>query len=69
MQIKKELALFCALILLSVCLLYAAAGPTDDLTQCSIKGTPVKCCQQQQNKLKTESPWNFITRGILHLSA
>ncbi len=68
MQIRKELTLFCALILLSVCLLYAAAGPVDDLTQCSKKETPVKCCQQQ-NKLKTESPWNFITRGILHLSA
>lgn len=68
MQIKKEILLFCLLIVLSVSLLVAAdvSSKKNECLPGPAKST--ECCCKEPVKSKTESPWNFITGGVLHLS-
>jgi hypothetical protein len=67
MQIKKELLLFCLLILFSAGLLIASniSEKSESCTESPAK--PLNCCQDK-GKSKAVSPWYFITGGILHLS-
>ncbi|MEO6671359.1 MAG: hypothetical protein ABIN36_17885 [Ferruginibacter sp.] len=68
MQIKKEIVLFCALILLSISLLIAASPSSD--SECIAKqGNELNCSCEEKMKDRAESPWNFITSGIFHFSA
>ncbi|MEO8771470.1 MAG: hypothetical protein ABI402_15345 [Ferruginibacter sp.] len=67
MQVKKEILLFCALIVLSISLLIAAT-PSSNSDCTVVKGKKLNCCCQEKTKDKAESPWNFITSGIFHFS-
>jgi hypothetical protein len=68
MQVKKEIFLFCALIALSASLLIAANLSTNVPAGCNLPQDKKMDCCQEMMKNKAESPWNFITGGILHLS-
>lgn len=67
MQIRKEIFLFLALIVLSAGLLLAANISSKTYECPQLQRKKVNCCQEIM-KSKTESPWNYITSGILHLS-
>jgi hypothetical protein len=69
MRVKKQLLLFCLLLGVSVCLLVASDffRPAPETCPVEVKN-PVKCSQCPA-KAAAESPWHFITKGILHLSA
>jgi hypothetical protein len=69
MRIRKELLLFCALLVLSFALLVGvgqAKTPDPAIQRC--KG-PSKCCQETSRPQPQISPWNFITEGVLHIAA
>lgn len=66
MQVKKEILLFMGLIVLSASLLIASSDKGQVGNRIIPASPPVKCCQKQP---KPASPWNFITGGILHLTA
>ena len=71
MQIKKEIFLFCSLIVLSISLLIAADfSPKTSACPTQKSKTMQCCCEKTQPKIesKMESPWNFITSSLLHLS-
>jgi hypothetical protein len=68
MQIKKDILFSLLLMIVAACLLIAA------------KSTPVKparpdmhCaglkCENKEDGHRHVSPWNFLTQGVLHLSA
>lgn len=67
MQIKKELVLFFMLVLISISLLLATDISTAESACVPNKNEPATCCNKLPEN-KVESPWNFITQGILHLS-
>jgi len=69
MQLKKEILLFCSLGILSICLLIAADFSKVDKEACIKKpNEPIKCCEIKPT-VTSESPLNFIARGILHISS
>ncbi|MEP6711924.1 MAG: hypothetical protein ABJA37_05900 [Ferruginibacter sp.] len=68
MQIKKDIWLSLALVVLAAWLFIAAkttANPVEPVKAPCV--LPKKCCQNGI-PLKTASPWNFFTEGILHLT-
>ena len=68
MQVHKEILLFCGLLILSISLL-VASGVEKPISQPSPCTQPVKCCQQSPKPVKPVMPWNYITDGLLHISA
>jgi len=71
MKIKKDILLSFALVVLTGCLLFAgkpASGVTgNNKTRCKVKTT---CCLKSRPAIqKPETPWNFLTEGLLHISA
>jgi hypothetical protein len=69
MQIRKEIMLFCCLLLLSISLLVASAGdPSVPPAKDSRCDKRVNCCRKPQ-PVNHESPWNFLSHGLFHLSA
>ena len=68
MQIKKEGLLFCGLVVISIGLLIMPNfyGSFSGDSKSEIKS--LNCCQCKA-KIKTQSPWNFITERFLNLSA
>jgi len=71
MQIKKDLLLSTALLILSGCLLFAAkADATIQLKAEKPCPAKISCCKKMVPAVqKSESPWNFVTQGLLHTSA
>jgi hypothetical protein len=67
MQIKKEIFLFGLLIVFSISLLIASTISERPEACVGSKSKSIGCCQEKLSD-KSESPWNFITGGILHLS-
>lgn len=66
MQIKKELLLFSLLLLTSISLL-VAPGFSNSPVICEAKNGPARqLCPLQHPS--AEQHWDFLTRGILHLS-
>jgi hypothetical protein len=68
MQIKKEIFLFCSLIVISIGLLIAADFSKPSQECSPTQGKFIKCCQETLQP-KVESPWNFIASGLFHLTA
>jgi hypothetical protein len=70
MQIKKEILLFFSLVLLCITLLMAADTFKETPQKCDPAAVPGNnCCKIYKEENADASPWNFITRGILHLIA
>ena len=70
MQIKKEILLFFTLVLLCITLIMAADFSTKSSENCTVPGkSSTNCCKNYTQPNNSISPWNFITQGILHLTA
>lgn len=69
MQIKKELLLFCTLLVLSLGLLVASdlnKTPASPAKKCK---THSKCCRKVAVPHPNATPWNFLTEGMLHIAS
>lgn len=69
MQIRKEILLFSALVLLCITLILAADAYREPIVKCQeISPAWENCCKTYMQNNSNTSPWNFITQGILHLA-
>lgn len=67
MQIKKEIFLFCCLVVLTISLLIASSKTPAPAACNATPDKNLNCCQGTQTN-KAESPLDFISTGIFHLS-
>ncbi len=70
MQIKKELLLFCSLVLICISLIMAENNIKESPENCNLPvNAPLISCKNEIKNSVPVSPWNFITQGIFHLVA
>ena len=66
MQVKKEMLLFCTLLVLSLGLLVASDLRTGVSKEKCLN--PSKCCRQIPIVHPNATPWNLLTEGMLHIA-
>ncbi|MEJ7627661.1 MAG: hypothetical protein WKF35_12415 [Ferruginibacter sp.] len=60
MQVKKELLLFCTILILSITLLIAAGVNKSPLTPVKKCSKPSQCCHKPDEPHPNATPWNLL---------